>query len=199
MTAPKTPAATDGTPVRRSRAALVTPGGSASPSPPTGEADGKTSPPAAPAPGGMAGTPDTCITASRARKSPAAGTPKAPGRGIGASPVSLSGLHAAAMTEVELEEQVRDACKKLGVLRIHIYHARGTTPGVPDDILIGPRGVLWRELKTMTGHVSPAQRAMGEALLAAGQDWALWRPVDWFSGRIKSELTAISGLRVATA
>lgn len=129
----------------------------------------------------------------------AAARTKKPGRGIGASPVSLSGLHAAAMTEVELEEQVRDACKKLGVIRIHIYHARGTTPGVPDDVLIGPRGVLWRELKTMTGKVSPAQRAMGEALLAAGQDFATWRPVDWFSGRIKSELTAISGLRVATA
>ena len=55
------------------------------------------------------------------------------------------------MSEAELEEQVRDACKKLGVIRIHIYHARGTTAGVPDDVLIGPRGVLWRELKTMTG------------------------------------------------
>ena len=116
-----------------------------------------------------------------------------------AAGASLADLHAAAMTEAELEEQVRDACKKLGVIRIHIYHARGTTPGVPDDILIGPRGVLWRELKTMTGKVSPAQRAMGEALLAAGQDFDTWRPVDWFSGRIKSELTAISGLRVATA
>ena len=101
------------------------------------------------------------------------------------------------MTEAELEEHVRDACKKLGVLRIHIYHARGTTPGVPDDILIGPRGVLWRELKTMTGHVSPAQRAMGQALLAAGQDFAVWRPVDWVSGEIARQLLVISGKRVA--
>ena len=122
-----------------------------------------------------------------------------PGRGIGASPVSLSGLHAAAMTEAELEEQVRDACKKLGVIRIHIYHARGTTPGVPDDILIGAHGILWRELKTMAGKVSPAQRAMGEALLAAGQDWALWRPDDWFSQRIRQELMAISGLKAGVA
>ena len=124
---------------------------------------------------------------------------KTPVRGAGASPVSLAGLHAAAMSEAELEEQVRDACKKLGVIRIHIYHARGTTPGVPDDVLIGPRGVLWRELKTMTGHVSPAQRAMGEALLAAGQDFAIWRPEDWFSGRIRLELMAIAGLMAGAA
>ena len=143
--------------------------------------------------------PHSSSSSLRSEPQEVAARTKKPGRGIGASPVSLSGLHAAAMTEAELEEQVRDACRKLGVIRIHIYHARGTTPGVPDDILIGPRGVLWRELKTMTGKVSPAQRAMGEALLAAGQDFDTWRPVDWFSGRIKSELTAISGLRVATA
>ena len=112
---------------------------------------------------------------------------------------SLADLHAAAMTETELEEQVRDACRKLGVIRIHIYHTRGTTAGVPDDVLIGPRGVLWRELKTMAGRMSPAQRAMGEALLAAGQNWALWRPDDWFSGRIKLELMAVAGLTAGAA
>ena len=134
-------------------------------------------------------------------------TPKTPAGRVGASPVrpaglqavSLSGLHAAAMSEAELEEQVRDACKKLGVIRIHIYHARGTTPGVPDDILIGPHGVLWRELKTMTGKVSPAQHAMGEALLAAGQDFAIWRPEDWFSGQVARELAALAGLRAGVA
>ena len=161
---PQDPAA-DGTPVRRNRAAPVTPGGPSLVAPVAREG-GKTS--------------------AREGRRRAAGA-------------SLADLHAAAMTEAELEEQVRDACKKLGVIRIHIYHARGTTPGVPDDVLIGPRGVLWRELKTMTGKVSPTQRAMGEALLAAGQDFATWRPDDWFSGRIRLELMAIAGLRVATA
>ena len=103
------------------------------------------------------------------------------------------------MSEREFEEQVRDACKKLGILRIHIYHARGTTPGVPDDILIGPRGVMWRELKTMTGKVSPAQRAMGEALLAAGQDWGVWRPDSLLNGAIARELAALAGLRTGVA
>ena len=77
---------------------------------------------------------------------------------------SLAGLHAAAMSEDELEEQVRDACKKLGVLRIHIRYTRAPLPDVPDDVLIGPRGVLWRELKTMAGQTDPGSaRRRGSA------------------------------------
>ncbi len=101
------------------------------------------------------------------------------------------------MTEDELEEQIRDACKKLGIIRIHIFNSRGTTSGVPDDILVGPHGILWRELKTAKGKLTPAQLAMGKALQAAGQDWAIWRPADWLGGRIASELAALAGLRGA--
>ena len=160
-----------------------------------------TPPATAPGRGRAPQAPVTAVPDGQPASGPAAVTGQTPaGEGRRrAAGASLAGLHAAAMTEAELEEQIRDACKKLGVIRIHIYHARGTTPGVPDDILIGARGVLWRELKTMRGHVSPAQRAMGEALLAAGQDFAIWRPEDWFSGRIRLELMAISGLKVGAA
>jgi hypothetical protein len=96
------------------------------------------------------------------------------------------------MTEAELEENIRDACKKLGVLRFHVHDSRGTSPGMPDDILIGPRGLFWRECKTQKGKASRAQLTTGEALTAAGQDFAIWRPEDWLSGRITRELTAIS-------
>ena len=145
------------------------------------------------------------------RPAVAGGTAQTPARGAldadGASPgrsritagASLADLRAAAMSEDELEEQIRDACKKLGIIRFHVRVSKGTTAGLPDDILIGPRGILWRELKTMRGKVTAAQQAMGEALLAAGQDFAIWRPVDWFSGRIRLELMAISGLKVGAA
>lgn len=112
---------------------------------------------------------------------------------------SLAELQAAAMTEAELEEHVRELCKGLGILRIHVYNSRGTTPGVPDDVLVGPRGILWRELKTMKGKVSPAQHAMGEALLAAGQDFAVWRPDMLLTGEIAEQLIALTGLKAATA
>ena len=96
------------------------------------------------------------------------------------------------MSEDQLEEHVRELCKGLGIVRIHVYNSRGTTPGVPDDILVGPRGLLWRELKTMRGKVTPAQQAMGEALTAAGQNWAVLRPASLLSGAIAAELAGIS-------
>ena len=43
--------------------------------------------------------------------------------------VSLADLHAAAMSEDELEEQIRDACTKLGILRFHVRISKGTTAG----------------------------------------------------------------------
>jgi hypothetical protein len=106
---------------------------------------------------------------------------------------------AAAMSEDELEEQVRDACTKLGILRFHVRISKGTTAGLPDDILIGPRGILWRELKNQKNKPTRAQRETGAALTAIGQDFAIWRPEDWYSQRIRHELTAISAVRVATA
>jgi hypothetical protein len=113
---------------------------------------------------------------------------------------------AAAMSEAQLEEHIRSACKQLGILRFHVRHSLGTTAGLPDDILIGPNGLLWRECKTAKGKLTPAQQKTGEALTAAGQDWATWRPGDWLSGRIARELAAIAGrpgeswaARVATA
>jgi len=99
------------------------------------------------------------------------------------------------MSEARLEEHVRELCKGLGIIRIHVYDSRGTTPGVPDDILIGPRGILWRELKTQRGKVTAAQHAMGEALTAAGQNWAVWRPASLLSGAIAAELAGISAWR----
>jgi hypothetical protein len=101
------------------------------------------------------------------------------------------------MSEDELEEQIRDACTKLGILRFHVRISRGTTAGLPDDILIGPRGILWRECKNQTRKPTPAQVKTGKALTAIGQDFALWRPSDWLSGRIQAELAAIAGLRGA--
>jgi len=123
------------------------------------------------------------------------------GRGRSSAAGSADGRDAlaAAMSEAELEEHVRAICNDLGVIRIHVYSSRGTTPGVPDDLLVGSDGILWRELKTAKGKLSPAQQAMGEALTAAGQDWSVWRPGDYLSGRMARELTAISRLAARTA
>jgi len=105
---------------------------------------------------------------------------------------------AVAMSESELEENIRALCKDLGILRFHVKDSRGTNAGLPDDILIGPGGVLWRECKTQKGQLTKAQWAAANALNLAGQDWDTWRPADLLSGQIARELAALAGLVRAT-
>jgi len=104
---------------------------------------------------------------------------------------------ARAMSEAGLEK-VQELCEGFGILRFHNPDSRRVREkGLPDDILIGARGVLWRELKNMKRKLTPEQEKVGEQLTAHGQDWAVWRPTDLLSRRIEFELRAISGLRVA--
>ena len=103
------------------------------------------------------------------------------------------------MTEAQLEEGIRALCTDLGIVRFHVRDSRGMTPGFPDDLLVGPRGLLWRENKTQKGKLTAAQTEVGEALTRLGYDWACWRPDDLLSGRVAAELVAISGLRTGAA
>jgi hypothetical protein len=96
------------------------------------------------------------------------------------------------MSEAELEEQIRAYCEDLGILRFHVRDSRGMARGFPDDILIGRHRLLWRECKSETGSLSPAQRDVGERLRRAGQSFAVWRPRDLASGAILRELREIS-------
>ena len=141
---------------------------------------------AAPVPPPVTGAAPTIPAPGGRRR--AAGAP-----GAGSNPI------AAAMSEGELEEQVQALCTDLGILRFHNPDSRRMERGLPDDILIGPRGVLWRELKNMRRKLTPEQEKVGEQLTAHGQDWAVWRPCDLLSQRIRHELMAISAVRVATA
>lgn len=156
---------------------------------------------ASPVPGTTRRRSDDDSSAVTGNRAEASQTPAGASLMAHGSPPAGSRAHeaiAAAMTEAQLEEHVRELCKDLGITRIHVYLSRGTTPGVPDDILIGPRGILWRECKTMRGKVTPAQQSMGEALLAAGQDWGVWRPDDLLSGEIAEQLAELAGLRGAS-
>jgi hypothetical protein len=97
------------------------------------------------------------------------------------------------MSEAELEEHIRKLCTDLGTVRFHVRDSRGMTPGFPDDLLVGSRGLLWRECKTQKGKLTAAQAEVGQALTGLGYDWAVWRPSDLLSGQVARELTAISG------
>jgi len=99
---------------------------------------------------------------------------------------------AAAMSEDTLEEAVRDLAKGLGILRYHTWNSRNSPAGWVDDVLIGRRGVLFRELKKTTGTVTPKQVECHQALRNVGLDIDVWRPEDLTSGRIARELAAIA-------
>ncbi|MFZ8417681.1 VRR-NUC domain-containing protein, partial [Staphylococcus aureus] len=62
--------------------------------------------------------------------------------------------------------------------------------GFPDLVLVhGDRGrILYRELKSTKGRVSPAQTEWINDLISAGQDAGVWRPQDWINRTIEQEL-----------
>lgn len=98
---------------------------------------------------------------------------------------------AAAVSEAELQQAVADLARMLGVLHFHVRNSRGMPAGWPDSVLVGQR-VIFRELKSARGVLSPAQKAVGQALARAGADWSVWRPADLLSGRIEREIRLLA-------
>ena len=51
--------------------------------------------------------------------------------------------------------------------------------GFPDFVAVRGERLLFIEIKGDTGYPDPEQRAWRDALIAAGAEWACWRPKDW--------------------
>lgn len=81
------------------------------------------------------------------------------------------------MTERDFQNKVLSIAKTFGWLCYHPYDSRRSQPGFPDLVLVRDR-VLFRELKTNTGRLGPAQEDWGKKLTKAGADYAVWRPKD---------------------
>jgi hypothetical protein len=114
------------------------------------------------------------------------------------------------MSEDQLLTNVLDAAKKLKLRTAHFRPAqtksgRWVTPvqgdgkGWPDLVIVGPSGSLLRELKSATGSLSPEQKLWLQWLTDAGHDADVWKPRDWHSGRIRSELEAVARRKPRTA
>lgn len=115
----------------------------------------------------------------------------------------------AAMSEDDLLTQVLELCRVTGW---RVYHVRNSkraivqgpgAEGFPDLVMAkragggSPGRILFRELKTEKGKLSPEQAEWGALLLAARQDWALWRPSDWRTIRDELEGVAATTANVA--
>lgn len=95
------------------------------------------------------------------------------------------------MTEADLEREVRRLIERHGLYGYHAADSRRSAAGWPDWVIIG-RKVLYRELKSPYGALSGAQRHVGWLLHRAGQNWDVWRPLDYTTGRIARELEALA-------
>ena len=66
--------------------------------------------------------------------------------------------------------------------------AQADGAGFPDLVLVRER-VVFAELKSAKGQLSPRQREWMRALLEAGQEAYVWRLADFKAGTIESVLT----------
>lgn len=95
------------------------------------------------------------------------------------------------LSEAQFQHQVIDLAKLHGYSLIyHTHDSRRSQAGFPDLVLVSEhRGrALFRELKTETGRLSPAQFAWIGGMKLAKLNADVWRPSDLQSGRIIKEL-----------
>lgn len=96
------------------------------------------------------------------------------------------------MSEREFQGIVLELAQLHGFeLAYHTHDSRRSAPGFPDLVLVSSRRgrVLFRELKTDVGRISPQQRAWLTGLTAGGADAGVWRPADLASGVVVAELS----------
>lgn len=79
------------------------------------------------------------------------------------------------MTEKEWSAQVADLCRMLGYRRYHTFRSDRSPAGFPDETLVRDR-IVFLELKTEKGKLSPAQRDWLTALIRADGEAYVVRP-----------------------
>lgn len=92
------------------------------------------------------------------------------------------------LTEKQWQSCVLSALRAQGWLCYHTYDSRRSQPGFPDLVCVRGWRVLFIELKTENGTVSPAQQEWISALDATDRVEAyVFRPSDWdrFEGIIR--------------
>lgn len=83
-----------------------------------------------------------------------------------------------APTEAQFQAHIIGICKALRLDWYHTHDSRRSVPGFPDLVIAGPGGILFAELKTLTGRVTKAQQHWLDILKGAGLEVHLWRPTD---------------------
>jgi len=84
------------------------------------------------------------------------------------------------VTERDLREWVRDLCKLFGWKMYFSWTSIHSPRGFPDLVLANPeqKRVIFAELKTEKGKVTPYQQEWLDTLDGAGAEVYVWRPGD---------------------
>lgn len=91
------------------------------------------------------------------------------------------------MNEQAFQAEVVKLCDKHEIKYFHSTDSRKDLgKGFPDLVLVGIDDVLFVELKTSNGKMSPAQTQWRYSIIAAGQRFEIWRPSDLSNGIIEA-------------
>ena len=83
-------------------------------------------------------------------------------------------------SEKEFTQAVMDHARLQSWLAYHTYRSIKSEPGYPDICAVRPPRLIYAELKTETGKVSPAQAHWLDLLgKIPGVEVYMWRPRDW--------------------
>lgn len=96
------------------------------------------------------------------------------------------------MTERQLDEQVRQLAKMLGLYAYHTHNAQHSEAGFPDWVFVGAAEVVYVEHKTRTGRSTPKQVEVHERLRRAGARVFVMRPEQWRDGTYSRLLQSIA-------
>lgn len=94
------------------------------------------------------------------------------------------------MSENDLLSNVRQIAGLLGWFHYHTHDSRRSEAGFPDLVLVRGDRLIFAELKSAKGRLTPAQADWLKRLNAVAPspgktvEVYLWRPVDWTSGTI---------------
>lgn len=93
------------------------------------------------------------------------------------SPRAVPGLRG--LTEKDLARNVKDLAALFGWHRYHTHRSDFSPAGFPDETLARPPRLIFAELKSPTGKLSPAQQEWLDTLnQIPGIEVYVWRPAD---------------------
>ena len=99
------------------------------------------------------------------------------------------------MTGAEIGAAALRLAEELRVAAFDFTDRRKVTAGArgwPDYVFLGPKGLIFREVKGDTDSLTKEQTAVGYALKALGLDWAAWHSFDLRNGAIRRQLEALN-------